>query len=466
MNDPRVALSQINLRPSAFLPQTLDQYAANLSTFATTDPKSGPDLEDAVFAGVECAYGFDRSERADRKSFVYQDGFAVIPIHGALLNRFAYSWGFVTGYQAIRRQLNAALEDDDVKTIIFDVDSPGGAVAGNIELADEIRASREIKPSLAVVDAVCASAAMPLASAATQVVAIPSARIGSIGVYVMHMDVSGAMEKAGVKVSYIEAPEDGMKTSGTPFRALSDSERAEFQASVNKSYDRFVACLTANRGISDSAVRETKGRVFDADEALALGLIDAVRTPSEAVSSFLAELADDDTTEEDEDMNAKTGTVGSTAAAPAAAAPATTTTEVASAPSADAIQTAIAADRQRVASIKALPESAKLPKLADQLALSGASVEDAKASLTAAIGDLPEPAAAAPAAGATAAAPVDGTNHLAAAMGQTEQPNVGAGTGTGQAAAPGQAALTDDQQAAAILGDHSAVTGRRYEDAK
>jgi signal peptide peptidase SppA len=464
-DDARLALSRVNLRDSAVMPQTADQFVSNLAQFAGTDQSKAPAFEDAVFASLESAYGFDRSSSDDRKPFVYQDGFAIIPIHGALLNRFGGSWGFVTGYQAIRRQMNAALEDDDVEMIVFDVDSPGGEVAGCFELAEEIRASRTIKPSIAVVDALSASAGYALSSAATQMAATPSSKIGSIGIISMHIDVTGALDQAGIKITMIESPKDGMKTAGSPYRPLDGESEKYFQSFTDAAYDTFVNLIVENRGLSDEIVRQTDARVFRADEALAIGLIDAVKTPSEAVSSFLAELADDDPTEgEDEDMKiAKPGTEATSeapAAAPAAAAPAAATPAPA-APAADntAIQAAIREDRERMAAIKALPDAAKLPKFADHLATAGYTVDEAKSSLAAAVADLPEtPAAAAPAP-AAAAPGVDETNHLDTAMNNTDHPNVGAGVDTG--GAPG-VVKSDADVSAQILGDYAGVTGRKY----
>jgi signal peptide peptidase SppA len=420
---------------------------------------------------------------------------AIIPIHGSLINRFGGSWGFVTGYQAIRRQMNAALEDEDVKLIVFDVDSPGGEAAGCFELAEEIRASREIKPSLAVVDSLSASAGYALASAATRMVATPSSKVGSIGVVAMHIDFSGALDQAGIEITYIEAPKGGMKTAGTPYRRLDKRAEAYFQDFVDAGYEDFVALIGENRGLEDAAIRETEARVFRAEEALALGLIDEVKTPSEAVSTFLAELADDEPSEsEDEDMTTpKTPANG--AAAP----------EATSAPTAEQIQTAVAADRERMAAIKALPEAAEKPKLAETLAMGGYTVEQAKPILesaasetaatlpavnaddqrTAAIKALPEAAKRpklaetlavggytaeqakpilAAALEETAAAPkVDEQNHLENAMGATKHPNVGAGAGEG--GGPGGEGPSESELAAGILADHTAATGRRYETA-
>lgn len=441
------------------MPETADSFVSNLTQFANTDPERGVVLASSARESVEFCYSVEPTEPTERKAFIYRDGTAIIPIHGSLLNRFAWSWGFVTGYQAIRRQLNAALEDEDVKMIVFDVDSPGGEAAGCFELAEEIRASREVKPSLAVVDSLSASAGYALASAATQMVSTKSSKIGSIGVVAMHIDFSGSLDQAGIAITYIEAPKGGMKTAGSPYRKLDRKSEQYFQDFVDAGYEDFVSLIVENRGLEDAQIRETEARVFRADEALALGLIDAVKTPTEAVSSFLAELADDEPTEEDDDMTvAKTGSEATSTAPTAEAA----------APDAAAIQAAVTADRERMSAIKALPEAAEKPKLADTLALGGYSVQQATELLAAAASEkaaaLPEPKPAAEA-GAAGAAAVDTTNHLDNAMANSQHPNVGAGKGEGNQANGGEG-LTDEQATASILADHGAATGRTYENAK
>ena len=254
---------------------TADLFTSNLTQFARADPDKTGALELAARESVEFCYSIG-SRQEDRKPFIYSDGMAIIPIHGALLNRFGGSWGFVTGYQAIRRQMNAALEDDDVQILVFDVDSPGGETAGCFELAEEIRASREIKPSISVVDSLAASAGYALASSATRMVATPSSKIGSIGVYIMHVDFSGALDQAGIQITYVEAPKGGMKTAGSPNRKLDKRAEEYLQAFVDKSYEEFVSLVSENRGLEDGIIRDTEARVIRADEALAIGLIDEV----------------------------------------------------------------------------------------------------------------------------------------------------------------------------------------------
>lgn len=296
------SLSRMNLRDMLVVPDTANQVMVDLARFYETDAATqGAALELASRENLESAYGFARSDDEDRKPFVYQDGVAVIPIHGTLLNRCNWSWGFVTGFQYIRRMMNLALEDDDVETIVFDVDSPGGEAAGCFELAREIMASRRVKPSLAMVDALAASGGIALAAPATKVYAIPSARIGSIGVYRMHISFEDNLKQAGIKVTFATAGEH--KVDGNPYQDLPQAVLDEWRESAGRTWDDFIALVAEARDISEDDVRETQARVYRADEALAKGLINAVKTPTEAVSAFLAELADEPSLIDEEEIN-------------------------------------------------------------------------------------------------------------------------------------------------------------------
>jgi signal peptide peptidase SppA len=294
------ALSRIDSRDMLILQDTSAKVMSDLTKFYNTDARAdGAALEATSRESLELLYGFDHPNDEDRKPFVYQDGVAVIPIHGTLLNRCNWSWGFITGYQYIRRMLNAALDDDDVETIVFDVDSPGGEAAGCFELAREIMASRRVKPSLSMVDSVAASGGIALGAAPTKIYAIPSARIGSIGVYRMHVSWEENLKKAGIKVTFATAGEH--KTEGNAYQDLPNKVLQQWNEEVGKTWDDFIALVAEARGLSEDDVRATQAQVYRADEAMDKGLIDAVKTPTEAVAAFLAELAEANPSTDDEE---------------------------------------------------------------------------------------------------------------------------------------------------------------------
>lgn len=267
----------------------------DLQTLHAETPESGERKRAEVMESLCAAYGFD--SKAQNKPFAFQDGVAVIPIHGSLINRFGQCYGYVTGYNFIRRQRDAAMADPDVTAIVYDVNSGGGEAAGCFELADESFALRGTKPTISVVDSACYSAAYALASTSDQVVVTPTGGAGSVGVYTMHVDMSKMLEDWGLNITLIHAGEH--KVDGHPYAELPEDVRADMQKSVDATYNKFVESVARNRNLSVEAVKDTQARCYSADDALALGLIDSVASPIEAIRAFLggpSEASNDETT--------------------------------------------------------------------------------------------------------------------------------------------------------------------------
>lgn len=215
---------------------------------------------------------------------------AVIPIRGIISQRMnmmsEISGAGGTSTEKLTAQFRQALEDGNCKAIVFDVDSPGGSVAGITELASEIYNSRSKKPSTAVVNSMACSAAYWLASAAKEVVCTPSGQAGSIGVYMIHQDVSEAYAKEGVKNTIIKAGK--YKTEGNPYEPLSDEARAALLSNVEDYYDMFVKGVAQNRGTSQAAVRDGygQGRSLLAADAVKQGLVDRVGTMDDVLGKY------------------------------------------------------------------------------------------------------------------------------------------------------------------------------------
>lgn len=230
------------------------------------------------------AYGLNRST-AD-KPFAFSGGLAIIPIHGTLINRYGgYYYGYITGYNFIRSQFNAAVSDPDVTTIIFDVNSNGGEAAGCFELSDEIYAARGSKQIISVVDSNCYSAAYALASAADKMSVTPSGGAGSIGVISMHVDISAMLDNIGVKITTIKSGDH--KADGSPYEPMADDVKKDWQNRVDGLRGEFVSLVARNRDLAEKVVYDTEARCYNASEALNLGLIDVVSTPSKAVNTFV-----------------------------------------------------------------------------------------------------------------------------------------------------------------------------------
>jgi len=212
---------------------------------------------------------------------------AVIGVWGSILPRARMlndvSGPGGTSIEEFRTLFRSAMADPNVGSILLDVDSPGGSAAQVPEMADEIRRSRGSKPIVAIANTQAASAAYWLASQADEIVASPSAFVGSIGVWTAHEDLSAALEMEGVKMTLVASTPE--KVEGNPFEALSEDARADMQSVVDEFYGLFLRDVAKGRGVSTGTVREEygKGRQLTAQRALKAGMIDRVATFDDTV---------------------------------------------------------------------------------------------------------------------------------------------------------------------------------------
>ena len=219
-------------------------------------------------------------------------GVAVIPVIGSLVNRsdFVTAASGITSYGTLRSAINAAILDDDVSTVVLDVDSPGGEAVGAFEIAEHIRATGQRKPIAASVTGLCCSAAYAIASATSRIVISPSSLAGSIGVVMMHADHSRRLDTAGITPTLIFA--GAHKVDGNPVEPLSKEVRADIQCEINVLYAMFVDTVAKGRPrLSPDAIRATEARTYIGAEAVKVGLVDEVGT----ISDLIAELSALDT---------------------------------------------------------------------------------------------------------------------------------------------------------------------------
>jgi signal peptide peptidase SppA len=216
---------------------------------------------------------------------------AIIPMYGVLAPRMnlmsEVSGG--TTFEKLTGQLREAVANKDVRTIVFDVDSPGGNVAGATEFAREVMKARTKKPIIAQAQYKMASAAMWAMSGATEIVAAPSAILGALGIITSHNDLSDALAKLGVKRRYLFAGEG--KADGNDTEPLSPDAEARLQGQINAAYGQMVGDVVKGRGAGMTADRvrqDWKAHVYGAQEALALGMIDAIATLDDTITRVLS----------------------------------------------------------------------------------------------------------------------------------------------------------------------------------
>ena len=178
--------------------------------------------------------------------------------------------------------LRAAAEDPAAEVILLDIDSPGGQVTGTPELADLVAEIDGVKPVVAYTETLCCSAAYWIACSARQIVASPSAVVGSIGVICQYEEHSERLEREGVKVMTFKSGE--LKDTGNMAAAMSDEQKDFVQAGIDARFSEFVEQVRSNRSVSDAALT---GGWWSATEAAGMGLVDDFeRTASDLVKNL------------------------------------------------------------------------------------------------------------------------------------------------------------------------------------
>lgn len=210
---------------------------------------------------------------------------AVLPLFGTIFPRanLMTEMSGATSAERFGAMFAALVNDPEIDAIVLDVDSPGGQIGGVEELSKQIYEARGKKRIVAVANHTMASAAYWIATAADEVVVTPSGEVGSIGVFAVHEDISGMLEKEGIKLSIIK--EGKYKAEGNPYEPLSEEARAAIQESVSEAYGMFVKAVARNRGVKASAVRNGfgEGRMVSAAQAVELGMADRVATLNEVL---------------------------------------------------------------------------------------------------------------------------------------------------------------------------------------
>jgi protease-4 len=246
-------------------------------------------IQQAVAAfntGVMEAVKPTQTEGASRP-YILQDGLAQLSINGYMA-KGTTSFGGTSTVQ-LRQLLRMAKDDPAVEAALLYIDSPGGTVAGCAELADDITAFADVKPIHVHIQDLGASAAYYAAAGATRITANASAMIGSLGTIVSLVDRSEMLAKDGIKVHLITtAP---MKAVGDMDVEQTDEMIAYVQELVDFSGQQFIDHVNASRDISlEMGKGAADGRVFLAEKALTLGLIDAVQSLDKTFADIRAQI--------------------------------------------------------------------------------------------------------------------------------------------------------------------------------
>ena len=227
--------------------------------------------------GIEAKAGIAFDNQSDGYEIV--DGVAVVPVHGVIakrMNLFQQISGGVST-ELLGKDIQHALNNEDVNSIILDIDSPGGTVDGTEDVAELIYQSRDIKKIVTLANGVMASGGMWIGSAASEIyIANNTTAVGSIGVVTTHVDYSEQLERAGVKVTEIFAGR--FKRINSEYKPLTQEGEAVIQDLVDYLYSVFVNTIARNRGADIASVLDymADGRLFIGKQSVDAELVDGV----------------------------------------------------------------------------------------------------------------------------------------------------------------------------------------------
>lgn len=271
MSKLRRVSAMVYSRPWFIIREQLDTISDIVQFHADGGRLSPEDIQ----ARLELAAGSSGPRRGGRTVGSVQ----IIPIYGTIFPKANLMTDYSGGAtcDGIRAAFRAAMDDETVGSILFDVDSPGGYVDGIDELTAEIRAARG--KGKAIVASACytmASAAYYVASAADEIVASPSSMVGWIGTVLVHQEFSKMDEMDGVTTTIFRNPP--RKYEGNSLEPLTAEAGAEFQRLVDEHSSMFVSAVAKGRGVSTAVVKADygQGTGMTASRAKAAGLVDRV----------------------------------------------------------------------------------------------------------------------------------------------------------------------------------------------
>ena len=216
-------------------------------------------------------------------------GIAILTLHGAIVPRgdVMIEYCGAASPHNFADAVSQAMNDAAVSSIVLDIDSGGGAVAGIDVAYEAVRRASLVKPVTAVVNTMCCSAAYWIASAAREIVITPAGEAGSIGVIGTHVDESAALDDMGLKVTYVRSTPG--KALGQPTEAMDGAVLDSWQSEVDQIHTLFIEAIALGRNRSAAEVRSTwaTGEVWFGQGAVNAGLADRVGTLGDVIGAHM-----------------------------------------------------------------------------------------------------------------------------------------------------------------------------------
>lgn len=220
-----------------------------------------------------------------KPSYQIADKIALIKVQG-VMEKFAF-WGDEVSTVWIKREIQAAVIDKKVDSIMLVIDSPGGSIDGVAELGDAVFKARRVKQIVAQIDGMAASAGYWLASQASEINMHRLDQVGSVGVFLLVDDFSEYFKKEGVEILLFTTGD--YKGAGIQGTKVTDKQKAHFQERVDIYFEAFLTAISQGRSVPiDSIKKIADGRMFIGETAVKNGLVDIIKTFEETFMALRA----------------------------------------------------------------------------------------------------------------------------------------------------------------------------------
>ncbi|SFD07558.1 signal peptide peptidase SppA [Flavobacterium phragmitis] len=187
------------------------------------------------------------------------------------------------GEGSMRRSLQEARKNDDVKAIVLRIDSPGGSALTSDLIWREIEITKKVKPVVVSMGNYAASGGYYIACNANKIFAENNTITGSIGVFGMLPNFSPLANKLGINSEQVKTHENSANYS--PFVPVDEKFKAFTLEGVEKIYNTFVAHVAEGRKMTFEQVDAiAQGRVWSGTEAVKLGLVDKIGGLNDAIA--------------------------------------------------------------------------------------------------------------------------------------------------------------------------------------
>src|SRR5690625_5011534 len=202
-----------------------------------------------------------------------KDKIAVIYVQGEIV----YGDGGVKkiGPKEMNDAIIKAKNDKAVKAIVLRVNSPGGSALTSELIWKELEEAKKVKPVIVSMGDFAASGGYYIAAGGDKIFAEPTTITGSIGVFGMLPNIKGLADKIGINAQQVTTNDNAILFS--VFEEMTESQEEYIRENILEVYDLFKKRVADGRGMTLDEVEEiAQGRVWTGEEALSLGLVDAL----------------------------------------------------------------------------------------------------------------------------------------------------------------------------------------------